>query len=319
MVRQPEVSPRPIQFGNARTNSAGLPIPFSSKRHEMNKRNLAANFWLAACLSAAVVWYSANSGAGVPDANASAGTNRYGAGDVAYQPIETIRVGQRVISENPDGAEACIVPSTAWKLLTMRAVETWADGTRDEYRIQTLQSPEWIETHDVGIGRLAPIPLDLKEMGGPSDLQAKVLGIEPCPPLEDGPGELVTTTVSHRNAYVFELELRGLHGLETILVTGHHKIRSATRSDWVSVDQLEVGERLATRGGIAEVIDLSRFPGQHIVYNMTVVRNHTYHVGTGGLLVHNMCDETPKPVPAPTGNTPIKDLKPIEGSAHSAP
>ena len=244
----------------------------------MTKRNLAANIWLLACLSAAVAWYAANSGAGVPDAIASAGINRYGAGDVAYQPIETIRVGQRVISENPDGVEDHVVPSAAWKLLTMRAVETWTDETRDEYRIQTLQSPEWIETHEARVGQLAPIPLDLQEMGGPSDLLAEVLRIEPCPPLEDGPGELVTTTVSHLNAYVFELKLRGLQGLETIRVTGHHKIRSATRGEWVSVDQLEVGERLATRGAIAEVVGLSRLPGNHVVYNMTVARNHTYHV-----------------------------------------
>lgn len=75
----------------------------------------------------------------------------------------------------------------------------WADGTVDDVNVRTLQPPEWLEAFDARVGAEVPLPLDLVEMGLPADLTAKVLSIEPCPPIDDGPGRVVLTTVKHLN------------------------------------------------------------------------------------------------------------------------
>ena len=70
-----------------------------------------------------------------------------------------------------------------------------------------------------------------------------------------------------------------------------HPIWSVDRNDWVSISDLERGERLQGAEGIlyVESIDLVR---RHVsVYNIEVHGEHVYQVGELGLLVHNTCIE----------------------------
>lgn len=79
----------------------------------------------------------------------------------------------------------------------------------------------------------------------PDDLTARVLAIERCPPIEDGPGQVILTTVSHLNRFVFRLTVKDASGKsETLGVTGYHKFYSETRKAWVSAKDLHDGERL---------------------------------------------------------------------------
>ena len=119
-------------------------------------------------------------------------------------------------------------------------------------------------------------------------LRAKVVADEPCPPIAKGPGRVVLTTVNHLNPYVFELRLADSNGhAETVRSTGYHKFYSADRRGWVSVEKLRIGEQIPGVVGVLTVADLHRLPGVHRVYNMTVEREHVYHVAALGALVHN--------------------------------
>ena len=170
----------------------------------------------------------------------------------------------------------------------MLAETHWADGTRDDINVETLQPPEWIKQHDVRIGATVPLPLDLVEMGLPRDLAATVIAIERCPEINDGAGRVVLTTINHLNRFVFELTIKdGTGHSETVRTTGFHKFYSASRSDWISAAELRKGEQLKGVSGALTVAALASLPGVHRVYNMTVEDEHVYRVGGLGTLVHN--------------------------------
>jgi hypothetical protein len=218
------------------------------------------------------------------------------------KPIEQLRVGQKVRTEAPREAltaaegelshllvhdEPTVDPAT-WKLVRLRAEQRWDDGTLDDINVETLQPPQWLAEHHVRVGGEVPLPLDLVEMGLPMDLQAKVLAIERCPPLEAGPGRTVLTTVNHLNRDVVEVTIRDAQGREErIRPTGLHKFYSATRDDWLSAADLEIGEQLDGLNGLHTVVALRPISGTHRVYNMTVEAEHVYRVAENGLLVHN--------------------------------
>jgi hypothetical protein len=215
--------------------------------------------------------------------------------------IAQLRVGQKAITDAPTEAlqaadrdvpmpgalRAEPLDPATWKLIRLRAMVRWDDGTWDDINVETLQPPSWLAAHEVRVGGLAPIPLDLEELGLP-DVLGKVLAIEPCPPVPPGPGRVILTTVNHLNADVHELTIRDASGRqETIRTTGGHKFYSATRTAWVSATDLEPGEQLHGLGGPVDVVSRARLPGVHRVYNLTVEGDHVYHVGCSGVLVHN--------------------------------
>ena len=180
--------------------------------------------------------------------------------------------------------ETAVNPKT-WKKLVLLAETHWADGTRDDVNIETLQPPEWIGEHDVRIGASIALPLDLVEMGLPADLHATVIAVEHCPEIDTGPGRVVLTTVNHLNKYVFELTIKDATGQnETVHTTGFHKFYSATRDAWISANELRQGEQLRGVNGVLTVADLRAFPGVHRVYNMTVEDEHVYRVSALGAL-----------------------------------
>jgi hypothetical protein len=77
--------------------------------------------------------------------------------------IENIRVGQRVIAHNPDGASSArtaqlkVDPST-WRRLRLQARDRWTDGTLDVIEVETLQPPEWVSEHRAQPGATVPLP-----------------------------------------------------------------------------------------------------------------------------------------------------------------
>ncbi|WP_144993729.1 hypothetical protein [Polystyrenella longa] len=60
------------------------------------------------------------------------------------------------------------------------------------------------------------------------------------------------------------------------------------------LDELNLNERVRTLTGVSIVEQIRLRPGRHIVYNIEVKGEHAYHVGAGGVLVHNAqkCSET---------------------------
>jgi len=272
--------------------------PFDRPRPTRRSAGLFGKSWLVVCVLLAAFFggrcfWKLGEEATPASLSAAPVSQCASLGQLASQAIETVRVGQRVVAANPELAGSprstltAVDPST-WRLLRLRAVDTWPDGTVDTIEVETLQPPEWIARHKAAVGAAVPLPLDLVEMGLSDDLRATVVANEPCPTIDDGPGSVVLTTVNHLNPYVLELTLRDGQGhQETVRPTGFHKFYSEARQAWVSAEDFSVGEQTAGKTGPLEVVALSRFPGTHRVYNMTVEGQHVYHVSVLGAAAHN--------------------------------
>ncbi len=266
-------------------------------------RNTLSKFWLFGCIGLAAVFAWQGPETQESTTSGTAAQQQTDAVDVRqarhlppskprFANIEEIRVGQRVWADNPDvdsPEETAVDPST-WKLVRMCAETVWEDSTVDDINVETIVPPEWIELFDTRVGASVPIPLDLQEMGLPEDLLAKVLAIERCPPIEDGRGRVVLTTVNHLNRDVYELTVEDERSQAvTTRPTGFHKFYRKDDQAWVSTKDLRAGDRLRdSRERPVRVVSARRLPGTHRVYNMTVEGEHVYHVTGLGLLTHNM-------------------------------
>jgi RHS repeat-associated protein len=223
---------------------------------------------------------------------------------VQFVPIEELRVGDRVMADNPDNSQ--VEPATdtqvdprTWRHIVMEADLRWDDGTPDPIRLETLQPPDWIAMQGAEVGQLVDLPLDLVEMGLPADLRARVLETRPCPTLVPGPGRIVLTTVNHLHNRVVELQVRDANGRpETLRPTCFHKFYSQTRRAWISAQDLQVDEVLAGLRGPVTVASTVALPGIHRVYNLTVEGEHVYHVSKQHVAAHNNECSPPKRTPA---------------------
>jgi hypothetical protein len=255
-------------------------------------------WWIAACLLLAglfagrAVWSGSKSSFPITPATTALSS---AAKQPTHRAIEQIRVGQRVTAGNPEMAGSPLAADSAvdlgtWRLLRLHAEDRWEDGTLDMIEAETLQSPQWIESQHAVPGATVPLPVDLVEMGMSASLRARVVAVEPCPSIAQGPGRVVLTTINHFNRYVFRVSLTDSSGrTETIGATGFHKFYSEDRKTWVSVEDLGPGEHVPGADGLLTVSTIARAPGVERVYNMTVEREHVYHVSTLGALVHNVC------------------------------
>jgi RHS repeat-associated protein len=218
----------------------------------------------------------------------------------SYKPIETIRVGERVLTAQDPVHGAARQPSSVdprtWRLLRLRADVPWSDGTTDVIEVETLQPSAWVIENRAEPGSLVRLPLDLEEMGVPPSILARVVWTGPCPTLDGGPGRRVLTTVSHLNKDLWEIKVASKDGRGySIRPTGLHKFYSVSRRAWVSAKSLVRGERLDGLFGEAVVITAAPVPGAHRVYNMNVDGEHVFRVAAPGLLVHNNGCNVPRP------------------------
>jgi hypothetical protein len=118
---------------------------------------------------------------------------------------------------------------------------------------------------------------------------AEVIEEHPCPKIAEGPGRVVTATITHANDDVRTLTMSSG---ETLQVTGNYRMFSATRADWVAVKDLHIGEELRTALGRESVASLGFQRGRHQVYNIEVETEHCYFVGNREVLTHNTYSPT---------------------------
>jgi len=151
---------------------------------------------------------------------------------------------------------------------------------------------------------------------------AKIKSIEPCPPIAEGTGNVVTARIVTRQ--VSDLVELTIEGGDTLTGTPQHPIWSIERQDWVELGDLEIGEHLWTEDGPVEVQSTRLLSTAESVYNLEVHGHHIYQVGDVGVLVHNanpICRvKTPNPKKAPIpksrtgkGTTPknLRDKKSV--------
>ncbi|MCA9041112.1 MAG: AHH domain-containing protein [Planctomycetaceae bacterium] len=200
-----------------------------------------------------------------------------------HKRIADITPGFKVWANNPTDEQdyefgADVDPET-WKLLTLRA--SHPNGSQTDIRL--LRPDEWLATYEAETGK--QIYLYLQEMGIESDFD--VLKIEPCPEILDGPGRIVTATFKHSGKRLIDLKIASEE--TSIGTTPNHPFWSEDRHEFVRADELRKGEKVRTLEGVSYVESVTSRAGLHTVYNLEVQVDHVYHVGSGGVLVHNAC------------------------------
>jgi hypothetical protein len=112
---------------------------------------------------------------------------------IKFAKIQDIEVGKRAIGKNPevtDEDRQLFFPDpepATWRKLTLEMIKP--DGKRLD--ITLLRPLVWLEESNVEVD--ATIFLDLPEMGAQGS--AKVLAIEPCPPIKPGKGNVITASL----------------------------------------------------------------------------------------------------------------------------
>jgi hypothetical protein len=200
-----------------------------------------------------------------------------GCGDM--MAIESLVVGMRVLTPEGQQGATQVVPEH-WRQYDVQLLDE--ESGWDRFDITLLRPVGWLQQHSRNSG--TEVWLDLDELNAHG--WAKVVQERACPVIAQGPGRVVTATITHRNDDVRTLTL---DGGETLYVTGNHRMFSASARDWVPVKQLYVGEELRTSEGRKSVAALGYQKGRHQVYNIEVEEEHCYFVGEGRTLAHNMC------------------------------
>lgn len=199
------------------------------------------------------------------------------------KPIESLKVGERVLTAHAESLPTQVDPAT-WRKVSLLLPND--DGSPDVLVMDVLWPQTKIAQLGVAPGKAVPLAIEELHVEG----TATVTAVEPCPPLASGPGRVVVATINHLNGHVLELDLKGLDA--PLEATKEHPFYSLDRDAWVPAGRLKVGERLATAGGETTLTGVRRKPGTHRVYNLTVEYEHLYCVSEIGLLSHNakICD-----------------------------
>ena len=218
-----------------------------------------------------------------PNANASAKPDTP---HKLTRPIEAIRLGQRVVSQNPlrheTHAASAIDPKT-WRAVRLHSFQYGVD-----YDLAFLRSLSWIREHGATVG--SSIHLEMPEIG--LDGPAEVIAIDACPPVDpdDGTGRMIVTgTMSHPATNVLDISISG--ETKPLGTTDTHPIWSEDRQAFIHAGELHVGERLQRADGtITQITRITPHTGPPVMtYNLEVDGEHVYRVGEQGLLVHNNC------------------------------
>lgn len=203
---------------------------------------------------------------------------------VVTQAIETIQVGQRVVSVSPNGAmdlslgtdEA--IEADKWARVEIRSPKR--DGT--SARVVLLRPRRWVEEHGAAPGH--EIEFSVPECGiiGVST----VLTVSSCPRIEPGHGSVVIGTYCHESAVVYDYDVLLENG-DRLTATGNHPIWSADRGTYVHVAELGRESLVLTLNGEVPVRSVIQRSERQTVYNIETAVIHTYSVGYSGVVVHN--------------------------------
>lgn len=206
---------------------------------------------------------------------------------VVVRDIDTFDVGMRAAGKNPLRGQVESAPEpnpeTSRKLVLQMKKES---GHR--LTVKLLRSLEWIDL--VGVVEGGTFYLDLPEMGAVGD--AYVEAVLPCPPIEAGPGNVVTGVFAHEaDPDTKILSVTFANGAYIKGVTNNHRFYSVDRNDFVEVGLMREGETVKVEGGVSRITKIdSRFarPGE-MLYNLETHNEHVFQVTTVGVLVHNNC------------------------------
>lgn len=154
--------------------------------------------------------------------------------------------------------------------------------------VKLLRELQWIEENQVVEG--GTFSLDLPEMGAVGD--AFVDAVLPCPPIDEGTGNIITGTFAHEaDPETVILSVTFANGAYIKGVTENHPFYSVDRRDYVPIGDMHDGDFVKVNDGVTKITKIeSRFarPGE-MLYNLETHNEHVYQVTTAGILVHNNC------------------------------
>jgi len=263
-----------------------------------------AGAWLAACLAlgAALLFRGLGARSADPHQSALASAAASVEAGLVTKPIEQIRVGERVVGENPllsDSDRNVPDPDPAtWRVIRLR-MQKQHGGTLE---MELLRPLSWIAARRIRTG--TTVELDLPELGvsGP----AQVLAVGPSPAIQRGAGPIVTGTFRHSSKQIIDLRVEGQDA--PIVCTPEHPFWSEDRQDFIAAGQLRIGERLrSVSGHPLRVAAIARRERSEVVYNIEVHRQRVFSVSSIGILVHNNSARTWPPIgpgPSPRGGPP---------------
>ena len=200
--------------------------------------------------------------------------------------IEEVPLGSRIATKNPEPwtVDRRVTPSDEANLRVIVAEVIRDDGTH--VGIELLRSVEYI--NQLGLVANSRLYMELSELNVAGWVQ--VHSIDPCPPLCEGPGNLVTgrfVTVQAANI------VRATFSDGTILTgTDIHPVWSLDKQDWVPLGELSFGEQVHSNDVPLSLVDSEVIGRPQDVYNIEVDGQHVYQVGDAGVLVHNACQST---------------------------
>lgn len=209
---------------------------------------------------------------------------------VVTRDIEDFDVGMRAAGRNPLRNQVETAPEPNAETSRKLILRMKKESGRDLF-IKLLRPLIWIES--IGAIEGETFFLELPEMGAVGD--AHVDGILPCPPIEEGKGNIVTGVFAHEaDPETKILSVTFSNGAHLKGVTGNHPFWSVDRNDFVEIGQMKEGDWVKTASGLTKITRLdSRFarPGE-MLYNLETHNEHVYQVTTAGILVHNTCTLT---------------------------
>ena len=97
----------------------------------------------------------------------------------------------------------------------------------------------------------------------------------------------ITGFFEHESSEIWHLYFE--NNLEPLGVTSSHPIWSIDKNNWVSAENLKVGEKVKTKEGITVLQSKEKQEGLQKVYNLEIYKDHNFHVAEEGILVHNTC------------------------------
>ncbi|HVC97213.1 MAG TPA: Hint domain-containing protein, partial [Pirellulales bacterium] len=187
-------------------------------------------------------------------------------------------LGTRYVPGDLDGTD---VTRALWRSVDLAL--TKPDGSRA--KLSVGRPLWWLQATQAELG--GAIDLAMHEVGVQG--AATVTRIGPCNADSrelDSESALVTGTIAHKNAIVWDLVFNG-DTAAPLGVTANHPIFSKDRTDWVPAGDLLVNEQVVTAEGTAWLTAKTRRAGRHNVYNIEVHRAHAYYVSQFGVLAHN--------------------------------
>ncbi len=220
-------------------------------------------------------------------------------------PIEEVQLGQRVLAFNPErdpserGRELEPDPLT-WRTARLRMRKP--DGSIAE--IELLRPVSWFEAQGVAVPKYttrdrtveteARVHLDLEELGLVG--WAELYEIGPCPPIQSGPGAVVTGRFRHQVDELITLTVANEAGeTEELGVTPNHPIWSEDRQAFVPAGELRIGEHLRSLfDEQIRVVSIAPRAPPAYVCNLEVAGEHVYAVSTLGVPAHNVCNQLRK-------------------------